>query len=170
MKKKFLALVLTLAMVLSLVPATALAAGDTPVRTVQSDGTNGVKVIKTATPKENGNGEATIDMEAYVTGRVTTSTQSTPLDIVLVLDQSGSMAGDSLERLKTAATNFIKTITEDATEHNVGHRIAVVGFAGGEYHINTYYYANTELFVGARQYNYKQDGKESTDRGYVHGW
>ena len=53
MKKKFLALVLTLAMVLSLVPVTALAAGENgPVGTVQSDGANGVKVIKTATPKE----------------------------------------------------------------------------------------------------------------------
>ena len=165
MKKKFLALVLTLAMVLSLVPATALAAGDesTRVGTVQSDGNNGVKVIKTATPKEGGNGEATIDMEAYVTGTVTSTTQSTPLDIVLVLDQSGSMAGDRLEGLKTAVTNFINTITADATKHNVDHRIAVVGFAGGEYHIDTYYYANTELFVGARQYNYKKDGKESTD-------
>ena len=167
MKKKFLALVLTLAMMLSLVPATALAAGDesTRVGTVQSDGTNGVKVIKTATPKEDGNGKATIDMEAYVTGTVTTSTQSTPLDIVLVLDQSGSMAGNRLERLKTAATNFIKTITEDATEHKVNHRIAVVGFAGKNISYSweeSYFYANTELFVGETQYNYKEGGKQST--------
>lgn len=153
MKKKFLALVLTLAMVLSLVPATALATGKNgPVRTVQSDGANGVKVIKTATPKEDGNGEATIDMEAYVTGTVTSTTQSTPLDIVLVLDQSGSMAGDRLERLKTAVTNFINTITADATKHNVDHRIAVVGFASGK----NDYYQNTELFVGKTQYKYNQ--------------
>ena len=155
MKKKFLALVLTLAMVLSLVPATAMAAGDesTRVGTVQSDGTNGVKVIKTANPKENGNGEATIDMEAYVTGTVTTTTQSTPLDIVLVLDQSGSMEGSNLQGLKTAATKFINTITEDANRHKVNHRIAVVGFADSDY--------NTELFVGAKQYGYGRsaDGK-----------
>ena len=161
MKKKFLALVLTLAMVLSLVPATALAVGENgPVGTVQSDGNNGVKVIKTATPKENGNGKATIDMEAYVTGKVTTSTQSTPLDIVLVLDQSASMKGN-LSQLKTAATNFISTITADATEHDVNHRIAVVGFASG----NSWgdeYYRNTELFIGATQYNYMEDGKGST--------
>ena len=153
MKKKFLALVLTLAMVLSLVPATALAAGENdPVGTVESDGTNGVKVIKTATPEKNGNGKATIDMEAYVTGTVTTTTQSTPLDIVLVLDQSASMK-DNLGQLKTAATNFISTITEDATKHNVDHRIAVVGFADSDY--------NTELFVGAKQYGYGRsaDGK-----------
>ena len=168
MKKKFLALVLTLAMVLSLVPMTALAASENdPVGTVQSDGNNGVKVIKTATPKENGNGKATINMEAYVTGTVTTTTQSTPLDIVLVLDQSGSMAGNSLERLKTAATNFIKTITEDATEHKVNHRIAVVGFAGKDISYSwenpkSYFYANTELFVGETQYNYKEGGKQST--------
>ena len=154
MKKKFLALVLTLAMVLSLVPATALAVGEnSPVGTVQSDGTNGVKVIKTATPKKNGNGKATINMEAYVTGTVTTTTQSTPLDIVLVLDQSRSMEGSNLQGLKTAATNFINTITEDANRHKVNHRIAVVGFADSDY--------NTELFVGAEQYGYGRsaDGK-----------
>ena len=168
MKKKFLALVLTLAMVLSLVPVTALAVGENgPVGTVQSDGTNGVKVIKTATPKKNGNGEATIDMEAYVTGTVTSTTQSTPLDIVLVLDQSGSMKDSRLERLKTAATNFINTITKDATEHNVDHRIAVVGFAGKNISYSwenpeSYFYANTELFVGETQYNYKEGGKQST--------
>ena len=161
MKKKFLALVLTLAMVLSLVPATALAAGDesTRVGTVQSDGNNGVKVIKTATPGDNGN--ATINMEAYVTGTVETTTQYTPLDIVLVLDQSGSMAGNRLKRLKTAATNFINTITADATKHNVNHRIAVVGFASGD-SSGGEYYRNTELFIGATQYNYMEDGNGST--------
>ena len=164
MKKKFLALVLTLAMVLSLVSVTALAAGDesTRVGTVQSDGNNGVKVIKTATPKEDGNGEATIDMEAYVTGTVTSTTQSTPLDIVLVLDQSASMKEkDNLKQLKKAATNFINTITKDATEHNVDHRIAVVGFASGNSWGNEYY-RNTELFIGATQYNYMEDGNGST--------
>ena len=152
MKKKFLALVLTLAMVLSLVPVTALAAGDesTRVGTVQSDGNNGVKVIKTADPKVDGNGKATINMEAYVTGKVTTTTQYIPLDIVLVLDQSGSME-DNLSQLKTAATSFINTIIADATEHNVDHRIAVVGFAGGKND-----YQNTELFVGKKQYKYNK--------------
>ena len=161
MKKKFLALVLTLAMVLSLVPATALAVGENgPVGTVQSDGTNGVKVIKTATPKEDGNGKATINMEAYVTGIVETNTQSTPLDIVLVLDQSGSMK-DNLNQLKTAAKNFINTITTDAEKHKVDHRIAVVGFASGKSSGNEYY-RNTELFIGATQYNYMKNGNDST--------
>ena len=151
MKKKFLALVLTLAMVLSLVPVTALAAGENgPVGTVQSDGANGVKVIKTATPKEDGNGKATIDMEAYVTGTVTTTTQSTPLDIVLVLDQSASME-NNLGQLKKAAANFINTITTDAKTHKVDHRIAVVGFASGKDD-----YQNTELFVGKTQYKYNK--------------
>ena len=162
MKKKFLALVLTLAMVLSLVPVTALAAGDesTRVGTVQSDGDNGVKVIKTATPEKDGNGKATINMEAYVTGTVTSTTQSTPLDIVLVLDQSRSMK-DNLQQLKTAAKNFINTITTDAEKHKVDHQIAVVGFASG----NSWgdeYYRNTELFIGATQYNYMKDGNGST--------
>ena len=37
------------------------------------------------------NGTGTLKLEAYVTGQVTTQTSSTPLDIVLVLDESGSM-------------------------------------------------------------------------------
>lgn len=36
----------------------------------------------------------TIQLESYATGKVTTSTKSTPCDIVLVLDESGSMADD----------------------------------------------------------------------------
>ena len=36
----------------------------------------------------------TIQLESYAAGKVTTSTKSTPCDIVLVLDESGSMADD----------------------------------------------------------------------------
>lgn len=51
---------------------------------------NGLVTSKTAT--ENGNGKYTITLEAYTTGTVTTETKDVPTDIVLVLDQSGSMA------------------------------------------------------------------------------
>lgn len=51
---------------------------------------SGLELNKTATPTENG---YMIRMEAYATGETTTSTVTTeiPTDIVLVLDQSGSM-------------------------------------------------------------------------------
>ena len=52
---------------------------------------NGIKLIKDATP--NGDGSYTIRMEAYATGESVTTvvSEDVPTDIVLVLDQSGSM-------------------------------------------------------------------------------
>ena len=47
---------------------------------------------KTATPVPNANGSYKIRLESYSTGTVTQQTTTKPTDIVLVLDQSGSMA------------------------------------------------------------------------------
>lgn len=51
---------------------------------------NGLSLSKAV--KDNGDGTYTITLEAYTTGTVTVSQTTKPLDIVLVLDQSGSMA------------------------------------------------------------------------------
>lgn len=53
---------------------------------------DGLELTKTVTPKADGG--YTVHLEAYTTGTVTTSTTTKPCDIVLVLDQSGSMADD----------------------------------------------------------------------------
>ena len=53
---------------------------------------DGLNLSKTATA--NADGSYTIRMEAFTTGKVTTTTSTTPVDVVLVLDQSGSMAYD----------------------------------------------------------------------------
>lgn len=58
-----------------------------------------------------------------------------PTDIVLVLDRSGSMAGDALTNLKLGAKTFIDIISEatggaQSGEIGSGSRIAVVSFAG----------------------------------------
>ena len=156
--KKFFAALLSLAMILIMLPATAMAAdGETTV------GSSGVVTNKTATLTDDGT--YTINLEAYATGSTTTVTtpvkSGVPLDIVLVLDQSGSMSGD-LKNLRKAVNSFITSIESNASEYNVEHRIAIVGFAGAEYSNNSFYYSNSELFVGGTQYNYKQDGKDST--------
>lgn len=80
---RLLAALMALACVLTLLPGAAMAAGD--------DGGKMV-VNKTATLEDDGT--YTINLSAYATGRTTTETIKTgkPLDIVLVLDQSGSMA------------------------------------------------------------------------------
>ena len=156
--KKIFAALLSLAMVFTMLPSTVMAAdGETTV------GSSGVVTNKTATLTDDGT--YTINLEAYATGSTTTVTtpvkSGVPLDIVLVLDQSGSMSGD-LRNLRTAVNSFITSIESNASEYNVDHRIAIVGFAGAEYDRSSYYYANSELFVGRIQYNYMRDGRDST--------
>lgn len=105
MRKRIIALLLALILTVGLLPTVALAedapeeGGQTAassVSTVQS-GTdsdnntdNPVHVIKTFTPGEDGE-FGSLTLEAYVTNPLQVVTETTPLDIVLVLDQSGSM-------------------------------------------------------------------------------
>ena len=89
MKKKFLALVLTLAMVLSLVPVTALATNGTEGGASQENTRDNLTMKKTVIPNEDGT--YTVRLESYATGSVTTTQTPVPMDIVLVLDVSGSM-------------------------------------------------------------------------------
>ena len=88
---------------------------------------------------ETGTGKIVI--EAYAKGQytITEETKASPVDIVLVLDQSGSMADDfdgkstnnNAERrqaaLKTAVTNFIDNVKDKYTS-TADHRIAIVTF------------------------------------------
>ncbi|MCD7807961.1 MAG: VWA domain-containing protein [Erysipelotrichaceae bacterium] len=69
---------------------------DTPETT-----TSGIELTKTATLEDDGT--YTIDLEAYATGTTTTTTttSSVPLDIVLVVDQSGSMT-DTISSTSTS--------------------------------------------------------------------
>ena len=99
---------------------------------------NGLVTTKTATL--NPDGTYTISIESYTTGTVTTSTKTTPVDIVLVLDQSGSMcfsfAGDkdgSNERqtaMKQAVNNFISAVNDKYSD-DADHRMALVTFGSG---------------------------------------
>ena len=55
---------------------------------------DGLVMNKTATPVEGSADDYKITLEAYTTGTVSTSETTKPTDIVLVLDQSGSMDDD----------------------------------------------------------------------------
>lgn len=99
---------------------------------------DGLKLEKTVTP--NANGGYTVHLEAYTTGTVTTTTTTKPCDIVLVLDQSGSMAynfdgdktsTDSARRqyaMKQAVNTFIEAVADKYNAEKSDHRIAVVTF------------------------------------------
>ena len=126
----------------------AAASVPTPLST---EGTNGVPDDPTlsAPAREKtvtANGDGTYKVALNVTGAKSTDTgeivTNQPLDIVLVLDVSGSMAEKiasgwnqptKIDSLKTAVNNFIKaTADENAkiTDQNLQNRIALVKFAG----------------------------------------
>ena len=112
------------------------------LRAVRASGANelkdGLNLSKTATA--NADGSYKIRMEAFTTGKVTTTTSTTPVDVVLVLDQSGSMAynfdgnktsTDSARRqyaMKQAVNTFIEAVADKYNAEKSDHRIAVVTF------------------------------------------
>ena len=86
--KKYLSWLLCLSLL-----CTMLALPSAPVYAEESGKDSGVVLKKTATYNE-ADKSYTIRLEAYATGSkiVSTVTEDVPTDIVLVLDQSGSMA------------------------------------------------------------------------------
>ncbi|MDO5400346.1 MAG: VWA domain-containing protein [Eubacteriales bacterium] len=95
-KSKAISLLLALSLLLSLAVPGTLAL---PVRAADEPQTEGMVISKTA--KADGEGRYTITLEAYATGDkiITETTKDVPTDIILVLDQSGSM-GDSMSSEK----------------------------------------------------------------------
>lgn len=95
-KTKAVSLLLSVALLLSIVTPGTLALQAFATGT---QGDSGMVIDKTA--QKNGDGSYTITLEAYATGsKITTETKTdVPTDIVLVLDQSGSMT----EKMNTYA-------------------------------------------------------------------
>lgn len=122
---------------------------------------DGLKLEKTVTP--NANGGYTVHLEAYTTGTVTTTTTTKPCDIVLVLDQSGSMADDfdgntRQHAMQQAVDTFIENVATKARDEEVEHRIAIVKFAGK----STDSVGDDTYNDGGNRYNYSQIVKELT--------
>lgn len=143
--KRALALVLALVMALSLVALPSFAAGeeesagDTGMPYIKDQGGKVEKdgLVMSKTIKKGENGQFLLTLEAYATGSTTTTTTSTkPMDIVLVLDVSGSMgeringSGSQykIDVLKSAVNGFIDKVAEKSPNSS----IAVVKFAGDE--------------------------------------
>lgn len=142
--KRALALVLALVMALSLVALPSFAAGEEDSAGLP----NGVSVVNPGGPTEgvtgmemsktlqlNADGKTgTLTLEAYATGNSQVVQKNVPLDIVLVLDQSGSMAytfsGNTKRQaaLKNAVKNFISSVADKYDPETSDHRMAVVTF------------------------------------------
>ena len=142
--KRALALVLALVMALSLVALPSFAAGEGDSAGLP----NGVSVVNPGGPTEgvtgmemsktlqlNADGKTgTLTLEAYAIGNSQVVQKNVPLDIVLVLDQSGSMAytfsGNTKRQaaLKNAVKNFISSVADKYDPETSDHRMAVVTF------------------------------------------
>ena len=96
MKKRILSAFLVLCMMLTMIPTAALAAedpgGGSGSDRVHTESNDGVVVDKTV--NYDGDGNYSLTLVASVTNEVTKGSKTTPLDIVLVLDVSGSMDDD----------------------------------------------------------------------------
>ena len=93
MRKRIIALLLALILTVGLLPTVALAAdGENPTTdsgsVTKEASKDNLNLVKTVT-KEGDNYKVTL--ESWATGTVTTTTETKPLDIVLLLDVSGSM-------------------------------------------------------------------------------
>lgn len=142
--KRALALVLALVMALSLVALPSFAEGEEDsaglpngVSVVNpggsTEGTVGMEMSKTLQLNADGK-TGTLTLEAYATGNSQVVQKNVPLDIVLVLDQSGSMAytfsGNTKRQaaLKNAVKNFISSVADKYDPETSDHRMAVVTF------------------------------------------
>ncbi len=110
-----------------------------------------IETEKTIDSFENGVASITLSASAATRAvRFTTSTKK-PVDVIMVLDLSGSMdetlgAGVSetkMEALKACAIGFIEKVNRAGSDN----RIALVGFASGNQRYNTSQWENTGLIV-----------------------
>lgn len=143
--KRALALVLALVMALSLVALPSFAAGEEDsagngsprvVYEGASGENNGGLVMSKTVTKGEGDDQFLLTLEAFATGETRTETKDIPMDIVLVLDVSGSMddpingSGSQykIDVLRSAVNGFIDKVAEKSPNSS----IAVVKFAGNE--------------------------------------
>ena len=95
---------------------------------------NGLSLMKKAEAQPDGSYKIT--MESWTTGEVSSTEKSIPVDVVLVLDQSGSMnynfegSGKSKERqiaMKSSISKFIDNVAKRYSD-KADHRISLVEF------------------------------------------
>lgn len=114
--QKSIAVIVTMCLVVTMMPGLTIVAANASVSVTPSVSVTEMYPNQTATVK------------LQVTGKEGTITSTSvdkiiPTDIVLVIDQSGSMSGTNMGALKPAAVNFLNKI--DFSKHRVG----IVGYS-----------------------------------------
>lgn len=171
--KRALALVLALVMALSLVALPSFAEGEEDSAGLP----NGVSVVNPGGPTEgvtgmemsktlqlNADGKTgTLTLEAYATGQSQVVYSAKPVDIVLVLDVSGSMddkvnGTKKIVALQNAVNSFIDTVADKCKDSEEKSNIAIVKFSGNK----TDKVGNDTYREDGNIYNYSQTVKELT--------
>lgn len=146
-----LAFLLCLLMVVSLLPvmgANAADGGNEVSPAVPAQVTNGLTLNKTLTEDTSGNYK--LVLEAYATGAVTSTTSTTPTDVVLLLDVSGSMS------------DSITTVTVKNADKTLGQQ---KGYYKYEYDGDTY---DVQYRNGKWQYNARNRWHDLEDNATVY--
>lgn len=126
---------------------------------IEIDDVSDLETNKTA---EYNDGIATITLEAKAdTKNIKVLSENTkPVDVVLVLDQSGSMAetlsSDGTTKQKAlinCANSFVDELYENAVATGADHRVALVGFAYSDH--NNGKYQNTGILSTTQGISYK---------------
>ena len=147
LSRRILAVLLMAAMLITMLPSAMFAQneqaeGQTPVAVNNGSGEaknsvttskDGIVINKSVDQTDDG---YELTLEAYASERTSTVTSTQPLDIVLVLDQSGSMgdsfggwgSGSRRAALQDAAEDFVNSV---ATNGGENHRIGIVTFDSG---------------------------------------
>ena len=159
--KRALSLILVFSMLIGMVNTSVFA---------DSNAENGIYFTKEIVSGGDGQPDR-LKLEAYTTGVVTEAAQNIPTDIVLVLDQSGSMdyALDNstvLEVMKGAVESFVSEV-EELNDESGNYRVAIVGFAS-----QSGYNDNTEILTLTREVEVEEDvyvevdGELDTSKSY----
>lgn len=147
----------------------AILGGETPntanIGRIWTDKTVSTDTITTSSGKaiERGNSAFITALSALSSTSNAKSTSTTPLDIVLVLDASGSMddsmgGGDNTKRidaLKSAANDFVSKIAKQnqgISDESKQHQVSIVKFAGNK----SAAVGNDTYRDGGYLYNYSQ--------------
>ena len=140
--RRLLAVLLLLSMLVSVVPTSVFAVetengsdGETAATAVDPSTapSDNLFVDKTVTLTEDGT--YSINMEAYATGTPITKTLElgVPLDVVLVVDQSGSLKNSgSVDSMKNSIRDFMNALKANGEAVGVDHRVSICSFAGDD--------------------------------------
>lgn len=147
--KQALALVLALVMALSLVALPSFAEGEETgggndgMPYIDENGHGGTVtkdgLVMSKTIKKTGDGQFLLTLEAFATGSTTTTTSTKPVDIVLVLDVSGSMDDSISDKYDYYETYSIDTDGTYYYKDNNGQYQRAYYCGGGSTHDGGWY-------------------------------